>query len=61
MLLCASFSEMFWAEAVVVANDIANAGPTNTFDSVIPTKSFTGKKPSVAHFRVFGCSAVALI
>lgn len=55
MLLCASLSEMFWTEVVVLTNDIANAGPTNTLDSVTSVKSLTKKKLFVACFRVFGC------
>ena len=41
----------FWLEAVMCA----------TLQSVTPYESWHGRKPSVAHLRVFGCLAYALV
>jgi hypothetical protein len=45
----------FWAEVVATAIYIMNRTPIVTIHGMTFEKKFTGKKPYVSHFRVFGC------
>lgn len=60
MLLQSGLDESLWAEAVATAVYIRNRSPTKVLENVTPYEVFTGKKPSVEHFRIFGSVAVAL-
>ena len=51
----------FWAEAVSNAVYIRNRCPTSAVHGKTPQEAWCGKKPSVAHMRVFGCIAYAKI
>ena len=44
----------FWAVAVDTAWHLKNRSPTLTVDKT-PHEVWYGKKPSIAHLRVFGC------
>jgi hypothetical protein len=44
----------FWAEAVATAVYIMNRTPITVVHGMTPEEKFTGKKPNVSHFRVFG-------
>ena len=44
----------FWAEAVSTAAHILNRCPTKRLDSLTPEEAWSGLKPSVKHFKVFG-------
>ncbi|KAJ0566009.1 putative RNA-directed DNA polymerase [Helianthus annuus] len=44
----------FWAEAVVWACHVLNRCISRSLDKMVPEEIWTGVKPSVGHFRVFG-------
>ena len=44
-----------WGEAANTAVYIQNRCPDSALDSKTLEEVFTGKKPDVSHFRVFGC------
>ena len=46
--------------AVATTAHIRNRCPSKSIGDVTPYEKWYGKKPSVKHFRVFGCAAVAL-
>ena len=60
MLIQASLSVTFWAEAVATANYIRNRCPTQTLDSRIPYERWTYKKLTFSHLRNFGSRVVVL-
>lgn len=47
-------SHSYWAEAAAYSVDTRNLIPSRRHPGCIPTESFTGKRQSVAHLRVFG-------
>jgi hypothetical protein len=47
----------FWVEAVVTIVYIMNRTPIAIVHGMTHEEKFTGKKPDVSHFRVFGCIA----
>jgi hypothetical protein len=47
----------FWAKAVATVVYIMNRTPTAVVHGMTPKEKFTGKKPDVSHFRMFGCIA----
>ena len=47
--------KFLWGEVVNIAVYIQNRCPHSTLDSKTPEEVFSGKKPDVSHFRVFGC------
>ena len=51
----------FWLEAVMCATYVLNRCPTKALHSITPYEAWHGQKPSVAHLRVFGCLAYALV
>ena len=51
----------FWAEAVSNAVYICNRCPTSAVNGKTPHEAWSGRRPSVAHIRVFGCVAYAKI
>ena len=60
MLVHAGLAESYWGEAINCAAYIRNRTPTKALDDVTPYEVWTGKKPVVKHFKVFGCLAIAL-
>ena len=44
----------FWAEAVNTTIYILNRSATKAVDGKTPQEAYSGKKPSVAHLKVFG-------
>ncbi|CAJ2637099.1 unnamed protein product [Trifolium pratense] len=44
----------FWGEAVNTAVYVLNRCPTKKLKDKVPEEIWTGKKPSVSHFKVFG-------
>lgn len=61
MLQNKSLDQVFWAEAMNYANYIQNRSPHKVLDEVTIFEAWTGRKPIVKHFRVFGCPAWARI
>jgi transposase InsO family protein len=51
----------FWAEAVANAVYIRNRCPTRALVSITPQEAWSGRKPCIAHMRVFGCIAYAMV
>jgi len=54
MLNGKSLPNSFWAEAVNTAVYILNRCTTKAVDGRTPQEAYSGKKPSVAHLKVFG-------
>jgi hypothetical protein len=59
-ITCAMLNEKnlpnyFWAETIKTTVYIMNQTPTTVVHVMTPEEKFTGKKPDVLHFRVFGC------
>jgi transposase InsO family protein len=52
---------LFWPEAVKTANVIRNRITTKICGDKTPYELWTGRKPNIAHFRVFGCKAYVRI
>ncbi|KAM1050487.1 hypothetical protein TB2_031752 [Malus domestica] len=44
-----------WAESVLTAVYILNRCPTRALGDVTPFEAFCGRKPGIAHLRIFGC------
>ncbi|MCO5586438.1 hypothetical protein L7F22_040378 [Adiantum nelumboides] len=57
MLAHASLPRSYWAEACNTAVYIQNRSPTHALQDMTPFQAYYGRKPTVTHFRVFGCSA----
>jgi hypothetical protein len=51
--------KVFWPEAVKWATHVMNRSPTLSVKDITPKEAWSGIKPSVHHFRVFGCIAFA--
>ena len=51
----------FWLEVVMCATYVLNWCPTKALESITPYEAWHGRKPSVAHLRVFGCLVYALV
>jgi hypothetical protein len=47
----------FWGEAVRHAVYLLNRLPTKVLGDITPYETWTGRKPSLGHLRVFGCTA----
>ncbi|PNX55324.1 cysteine-rich receptor-like protein kinase 25-like protein [Trifolium pratense] len=52
-----SVPKKFWPEALNWATYILNRSPTLSVKDMTPQEAWSGKKPNVQHFRVFGCLA----
>lgn len=50
---------MFWPEAVKWTTFVLNRCPTVAVQDMTPQEAWSGEKPSVDFFRVFGCMAYA--
>jgi hypothetical protein len=61
MLSCRGVPKQFWPDAVNWATYVMNRSPTLAVKDVTPEECWSGLKPSVHHFRVFGCVAYAHI
>ncbi|GAU24969.1 hypothetical protein TSUD_312040 [Trifolium subterraneum] len=59
MLVCKNVPKIFWPEALKWATYILNRSPTISVKNMTPEEAWSGTKPSVTHFRVFGCLAYA--
>ncbi|MCO5558676.1 hypothetical protein L7F22_012262 [Adiantum nelumboides] len=57
MLAHASLPRSYWAEACNTAVCIQNRSPTHALKDMTPFQAYYGRKPTISHFRVFGCSA----
>ena len=55
MLKQSGLSPKFWVEALLTATDIKNHTIMRTLNNICPLEKLTGFKPTVRHFRPFGC------
>lgn len=60
MMVHSGVAEFLWAEAVCTAAYIRNRSTTKALKNKTPFECWSGKKPTVSHFKIFGCKAVAL-
>ena len=51
----------FWSEAVNWSIHILNRSPTLAVQNMTPEEAWSGQRPVVDHFRIFGCVAYAHI
>lgn len=51
-----SLDQRFWGEAILTANYIQNRLPTKSV-GMSPFERWFNKKPSLDHFKIFGCEA----
>lgn len=61
MLQSADLSRAYWAEACNTAIYLKNRAPHRALVNATPEEIWSGKKPDVAHLRVFGCTALVHI
>ena len=62
MLTETTLPQHFWGEALATAVYLKNRSPTtSTDDEITPYEALYGRKPTVHHFRVFGCVAYSHI
>ena len=47
--------KVFWPDAVQWVNHILNRSPTLIVKDMTPEEAWSERKPSVEHFRIFGC------
>lgn len=61
MLSIGRIPKSFWPEAVNWSTHVLNRSPTFVVQNMTPEETWSGRKPSVDHFKVFGCIAYAHI
>ena len=61
MLEAKNFPPKFWAEAINYASYIQNRVPHKHLDVMTPFEAWSGHKPNVTHFSIFGSKAWARI
>ena len=61
MMEAKKFPPKFWAKAINCASYFHNRVPHNQLDGMNPFESWSGHKPDVTHFRIFGSKAWARI
>ena len=54
MLQTKKMPKEFWAKAMDYAIYLSNRYPTKSLDSMTPQETWSGRKPSVSHLKVFG-------
>ncbi|PNX60579.1 cysteine-rich receptor-like protein kinase 25-like protein, partial [Trifolium pratense] len=57
MIHARNVPKRFWPEAVKWATYVMNMSPTLSVKDMTPEEAWSGRKPSVHHFKVFGCVA----
>ena len=61
LLTKSGVSKEFWPEAVNWSVHILNRSPTFVVKNMTLEEAWSGRKPTVDHFRIFGCIAYAHI
>ena len=61
LLIRSCIPKSFWLEAVNWSIHILNRSPTLAVKNMTPEEAWSGRKPTVDHFRIFGCVAYAHI
>lgn len=59
MLTKTSTPKSFWPEAVNWSIHVLNRSPIFAVTSMTSEEAWSGHKPAVDHFRIFGCLAYA--
>jgi transposase InsO family protein len=59
MLVKKSIPKTFWPEAVNWSVHVLNRSPTLAVKNITPQEAWSKVRPSVNHFRIFGCIAYA--
>lgn len=59
MMVKRGIPKTFWAEAVNWSVHVLNRSPTLAVKNITPQEAWSEVRPSVDHFRVFGCRAYA--
>ena len=57
MLSGVGLGHEFWAVGVDTACYLKNRSPTSTLVDKTPHEVWSGKKPFIAHLKIFGCDA----
>lgn len=57
MLADKKIPRIFWAKAVTWTCYVLNRCPTSAVLNITPQEAWSGMKPTVEHFRIFGCLA----
>ena len=55
------FPNQYWVEEVASAVYLLNFSPTKAIQNVTPYEAWKGTKPTVSHFKIFGCIAYVLV
>jgi hypothetical protein len=50
-----SLPMILWAEACMTTVYVQNRSPHQILKNITPEEAFTGVKPEIGHFRIFGC------
>ena len=61
MMKAKNLPPKFWAEVIKCAAYFQNRVPHKNLDGMTPFKSWSGHKPDVTHFRIFGSRACTRI
>ena len=61
MLKGANLPQEYWGEAASTSVYLLNRAPTRSLVNSTPYEMWTGRKPNVSHFKVFGCLAHILM
>lgn len=61
MLHSRNLEAEFWAELIHTTIYILNRTPTKVFLNITLEEAWSERKPTISHFRIFGCNAYAHI
>ena len=61
MLYAKNLNKSFWMETVANVIYTRNRCPTRHWTSLRPEEAWSSRKPYIAHMRVFGCVAYAMV
>lgn len=59
VLKSSGVQKSFWPEAVNWSIHVLNRSPTFAVQNQTPEEAWSGRRPSIDHFRIFGCIAYA--
>lgn len=59
ILIKSNVPKRFWPEAVVWSTHVLNRSPTFVVQNLTPEEAWSKHKPSVDHFKIFGCISYA--
>jgi len=54
MLKQKNIPHSFWGEAAMTIAHVLNRCPTKRLESIVPKEAWSGSKPSIKHFKIFG-------